>query len=894
MTTRDTDNKKNKRNGRDRDEGNGNGQGHGNGHDEPEDEAPPSEPEAREPRSPELGGQPGLQGGEAASAEQVVGGEQQPAIPETLPVLPIRGTVLFPGTIVPFGIGRPASRQLLDEELPNSKVVAFFTQRDEEQENPGPEDLYEIGAAGMVLKLMRQPDETVQIIVHGLQRIRITSIEQDQPYLRAHVETLEEKAGSGKKHEAAVNQLRDQAHQLLEATPDVPEQAETVLMNIESPSNLADFLAANLNLEVEQKQPILEELDVDKRVRNVHGHVSRQLEMARLQQKIQQDVQSTISESQRKAYLREQMRAIQRELGEEEGGGETVQQLRQRLEKADPPEYVMEEAERELNRLEAIPPASPEYSIITSYLEILAELPWKIHSEDNLDLDRARQILDRDHFDLEKVKRRLIEYLAVRKLNPEGRSPIICLVGPPGVGKTSLGQSIADALGRKFSRMSLGGIHDEAEIRGHRRTYIGAMPGRIIQEVRRCGTNNPVMMLDELDKVGHDFRGDPASALLEVLDPRQNHQFTDRYLNVAFDLSQVIFIGTANYMGTVPPALRDRLEVIDIPGYADPDKVEIAKKFLVPRQLKENGLKKAQCRWRVTGLRKIIDDYSRESGVRELERQIGAVCRAVAARVAGEKQDGQGAVVDDQFVRQTLGPEHHVRERDTKIDVPGVSIGLAYTPTGGEILFVEATSYAGSGHVTLTGQIGDVMKESANAALSLFKSRADQFHVDVEQFKKRDLHIHVPAGAIPKDGPSAGIAMFTAIASLLLEKPIRNNIAMSGEITLRGKVLPVGGIKEKTLAAERAGIKTIILPEANRNDLEEVNAQVRKRCNFEFVETVDDVLALALGLGRAKPTAQPPRESRQSGSNGAARKTSRKTTRKKKQTGKQRRRGQRA
>ncbi len=450
---------------------------------------------------------------------------------------------------------RASSRRLLDEELPQSKVVAFFTQRDENEQDPDVEDLHDVGVAGMVLKLMRHPDESVQIIVHGLQRIRIRQILQQDPYLRAEVEPIEEKTSTGKKYKAAANQLRDQARQLLEDSPDVPEEAQTVIMNIEDPGNLADFLTANLNLELEEKQSILENADVYQRVRVVHSHVARQLEMLRLQQKIQQDVQSTISDSQRRAFLREQMHAIQRELGEEEGGAaETVQQLRERLDKADPPENVMDEAQRELNRLQAIPPASPEYSIITSYLELLAELPWKVASEDNLDLDRAREILDRDHFDLEKVKRRLIEYLAVRKLNPKGRSPILCLAGPPGVGKTSLGQSIADALGRKFSRMSLGGIRDEAEIRGHRRTYIGAMPGRIIQEIRRCGTNNPVIMLDELDKVGADFRGDPASGLLEVLDPRQNHAFVDRYLNVPFDLSQVIFIGTANYMGTVPPA----------------------------------------------------------------------------------------------------------------------------------------------------------------------------------------------------------------------------------------------------------------------------------------------------------------------------------------------------
>ncbi|HEX7008794.1 MAG TPA: endopeptidase La, partial [Phycisphaeraceae bacterium] len=514
-------------------------------------------------------------------------------IPRALPVLPIRGTVLFPGTIIPLGVGRPSSRRLLDDSLPQSKIVAFFTQKQEQQDEPSPEGLYEVGVAGMVLKLIRQPDETVSIIVHGLRRVRLRNILQREPYLRATVEPLAEKPGEGDEFQASVQQLRTQARQLIELTSEAAEQAVTVLMNIEDPSNLADFLAANLDLSVQEKQELLAQTDVAQRVQTVLHHVARHLEMAKLQRKIQQDVQSSIGQTQRRIFLREQMKAIQRELGEADTGAEAVQQLRERLEKAGPPQQVMEEAQRELSRLEVIPPVSPEYSVIMTYLELLADLPWQVASKDNLDLERAQRILDRDHFDLEKVKRRLIEYLAVRKLNPQGRGPILCLVGPPGVGKTSLGQSIADALGRQFARMSLGGIRDEAEVRGHRRTYIGAMPGRIIQEIRRAGTNNPVMMLDEVDKIGADFRGDPASALLEVLDPRQNHAFVDRYLDVPFDLSQVIFIATANYMGTVPPALRDRMEVIEIPGYTDHDKLQIARRYLVPRQLKENGLKRS-------------------------------------------------------------------------------------------------------------------------------------------------------------------------------------------------------------------------------------------------------------------------------------------------------------
>jgi ATP-dependent Lon protease len=791
--------------------------------------------------------------------------DQHAAIPDVLPILPVRDMVVFPGTIVPMGVGRPSSRRLLDESLSRSKIIALFTQKDAEEEEPTSQSLYMMGTAVMVLKLIRQPDETVSLIVHGLARVRIRRVLQEQPFIRAEIERPAEVAGTGKEFDATVGLLRDRARELVELAPNVPDQIRTVLMNITEPGNLADFLAANLSLEVAEKQDLLEELNVPKRVRAVHRHVSRELELAQIQQKIQHDVQSSIGDSQRRFFLREQIKAIQRELGEEgDGASQAVDRLRQRLKEADPPEKVMQEAQRELNRLESIPAASPEYSVILTYLELVADLPWRKASEDKLDLDRAREILDRDHFDLDKVKRRLIEYLAVRKLNPEGRGPILCLVGPPGVGKTSLGQSIADALGRQFSRMSLGGIRDEAEIRGHRRTYIGAMPGRIIQELRRAGTNNPVMMLDEVDKLGADFRGDPASALLEVLDPRQNNSFVDRYLDVPFDLSQVIFIATANYMGSVPPALQDRMEVIDIAGYTDHDKLVIAKRYLVPRQLKENGLKASQCRWQSSGLRKVIESYTREAGVRELERQIGSVCRGVAAQVAG-RSNGQSkrrtATINEQFVRSVLGPEKHVRDLDTRTNIAGVAMGLAYTPVGGEVLFIEATIYPGRGNVTLTGQIGEVMKESASAALSLFKSRAPRLGYEVKQLAERDLHIHVPAGAVPKDGPSAGIAMYTAIASLLLGTPVKQRVAMTGEVTLRGRVLPVGGIKQKSLAAARAGIRTIILPKDNERDLEEVDEQVKKKCTFQFVENVDEVLTLALrnpsGVKRRPPVVTP-------------------------------------
>jgi ATP-dependent Lon protease len=667
-----------------------------------------------------------------------------------------------------------------------------------------------------------------------------------QPYLRAEIDLLntivpEQNA----EWQAEFQNLRDSAVRLSQLRPDIPEETAAIIHNIEDPEQLADFLAPNLDTSVAERQSILEELDLRKRVRAVQKHISAQLEVAQIQQKLQKDVQSQFSDAQRKAYLRGQLKAIQRELGEgDTGADEHIAVLRTKLEAAKPPAEVLAQAERELKRLDIIPPASPEYSVIVGYVETIAELPWSKLSEDNLDLDKAQQILDRDHYDLTKVKRRLIEYLAVRKLNPLGQGPILCLLGPPGVGKTSLGQSVADALGRKFVRMSLGGIRDEAEIRGHRRTYIGSMPGRIIQELRRASTRNPVMMLDEIDKIGADFRGDPASALLEVLDPRQNKAFVDRYLDVPFDLSQVIFIATANYIGGIPGPLLDRMELIDLPGYTEREKLEIGKRYLVPRQLTENGLKPDQIEWPEEALRLFINDYTHEAGVRELERQIGAVCRAVAARVARGVTDKMTITTD--FIRETLGPQRYVHEQRLTTNAPGVVTGLAYTPTGGEILHVEATRYLGKGNITLTGQIGAVMKESAQAALSLVRSRGMAIGVKPEEFREYDIHVHVPAGAVPKDGPSAGVAMFTALASLFSNKPVRSDVAMTGEITLRGMVLPIGGLKEKSLAAMRADISTVIIPKLNEKDLVDVPEEARQKLRFVPVETVEEVLAHAL------------------------------------------------
>jgi ATP-dependent Lon protease len=768
--------------------------------------------------------------------------------PRVLPILPVRGLVVFPGMVLPLTIGRPSALRLVDQELPDNKYVGLVTQRNEQQERPGPADLYSVAVAAQVLKLIRQADGTAVLVVQAQERIRLESFLQTDPYLRASVSAFATivPVAEDPEFQAQFNNLKESAIKLLNLSPEIPEQARSVLANIDAPEQLADLVAGNLGIDAAHKQPILEEPDLRQRMRMIQESLQRQIEIAELQQKLRQDVQGQISDTQRRAYLREQLRAIQRELGEEElDEAEQAEQLRTKLREAGAPQPVLDAAEKELKRLSHIPGASPESSVIISYVEMLADLPWNKTTDDNTDLDNAQKILDRDHFGLEKVKRRIIEFLAVRKLNPTGRSPIICFLGPPGVGKTSLGQSIADSLGRKFSRISLGGIRDEAEIRGHRRTYIGAMPGRIIQEIRRLGTRNPVLMLDELDKIGVDIRGDPASALLEVLDPRQNHTFTDRYLDVPFDLSQVIFIGTANYVEGIPPPLRDRMEMIAIPGYTEFEKLRIAQNYLIPRQLQENGLRPEQCRFDDEAVKTIIQEYTYEAGVRELERRIAAVCRSIAAEVAKGIHGEVNATAS--LVRGILGnAARSVREQRLERNLVGVVTGLAYTPTGGDILFVEATKYPGKGGFLLTGQVGDVMRESMQAAYSLVRSRATELGIAPKVFGESDVHIHVPSGGIPKDGPSAGVAIVTAIASLFSGRPVRSNIAMTGEITLRGKVLPIGGLKEKSLAALRAGITEVLIPKANEKDLEDVPAEVRDRLQFRPVETIDDVLQEAL------------------------------------------------
>ena len=766
-------------------------------------------------------------------------------LPGVLPVMPLRGVVLFPGTVAPLTVERAPSKQLLEELLPTGRLLGLVTQKDSDLDDPGPSDVYRVGALGNVLRMIRQDDDQTLVLVQIVERIKLTKFLSKKPFLKARFEILENIfPKQNPMWEATLRNLRESAEKFIETNPAIPDEATNALRSIDSPSILTDFLATNLSLGLNQKQVLLEETYVAVRADEVQQVLNNQLHIAELQQKLRADVEDEFSDAQRRAYLREQLRAIQRELGEGDGTEEQTEELRDRLDAANLPEDVMEAAIRELKRLDVIPPASPEHSVIVSYLETIAELPWGKLSKDNKNLKRAREILDRDHFGLEKVKQRLLEYLAVRKLNPDGRGPILCLLGPPGVGKTSLGHSIAEALGREFARISVGGIRDEAEIRGHRRTYIGSMPGRLIQELRRVGTRNPVIMLDEVDKIGADFRGDPASALLAVLDPRQNHEFIDRYLDVPFDLSQVIFIATANTIYPVPAPLRDRMEIIDIPGYTEEEKLEIATRYLVKRQMKENGITNKQCRWSRTALRRIIEDYTREAGVRNLEREIGSVCRSVAAKVAARKSTV--VKVTPEYVEKVLGAPKFAREQMMRKSRPGVVNGLAYTPFGGEVLNVEALRYPGKGAIKLTGQIGDVMKESMHAAWSLVQHNAEELGIDREDFDRYDVHVHVPAGAVPKDGPSAGCAMYTALASLFANRRVNKDIAMTGEINLRGSVLPIGGLKEKALGALQAGIKTILVPAENMKDVPDIPESARKKLKILPMTEVDEVLEAVL------------------------------------------------
>ncbi len=792
----------------------------------------------------------------ARDTEQATPGPEYEIPEDALIILPVRSTVLYPGVVLPLSIGRPRSVAAAQEAVKGERTIGIVQQKDPTVDAPTGTDLYEVGTEAMILRYVTAPDGGHHIICQGQRRFRVREYLDGYPFLVARVERIEENEELTPEIEARMDHLRRQAAEAAELMPQVPGELVASLEAITSAALLADTIASFLDLKPEEKQALLETVDVGERIRKVDEYLAHRLAVLRLSHEIEQQTKEAVDKRQREFLLREQLKTIQRELGEEEPRAAEIEELTEAIEKAGMPEEVEEQARRELARLERMPEGAAEYTMIRTYLDWLTSLPWSTLDDESIDLEQARRILDEDHYGLQKVKRRILEYLAVRKLNPKGRGPILCLVGPPGVGKTSLGKSIARATGRKFVRVALGGVHDESEIRGHRRTYIGAMPGNIIQAIRKAGTRNPVFMLDELDKLGAGgFHGDPSAALLEVLDPEQNANFRDNYLGVPFDLSQVMFIGTANVLDTIPGPLRDRMEVIEIPGYTEEEKLEIARRYLVRRQLEANGLSPEQCRIDDEGLRTIIRNYTREAGCRNLEREIGAVCRHVAMRVAAGEIES--ATIGAAEVREILGPPRFENEVAMRVSVPGVATGLAWTPFGGDILFIEAARVPGSGRLILTGQLGDVMKESAQAALSLVKARADKLGIDPAVFKDSDIHIHVPAGAIPKDGPSAGVAMFTALVSLLTGRRVRQDLAMTGEISLRGLVLPVGGIKEKCIAAAQAGIKTVMLPRRNEKDLEDIPESARRQLHFVWLENVDQAVDTALepAGAEAAPTA---------------------------------------
>ncbi len=778
---------------------------------------------------------------------------------ESYPVMPLRNTVLFPQQVIPIYIGREKSLKLINELPASSKHIVVVAQEDGSIEDPNPDEMYSFGTLAVVLKVFDMPDNSKSAIVQGIDRVKILSFKEKEPYYRAVVQRLSDNVPSEDiELDALGNNLRQVFSELIQVAPNLSEEHTGMLSNIQKPSRLADRTVSLLTVPNPEKQEVLEELDVKKRVEKAIKILSREIQRIKLGEEIQTEVHDEITKSQREYYLREQMKAIKRELGEDESQVE-LKEIEDAIKEAKMPEDAEKVALKELDRLSKIPSQSPEYTVSRTYLDWLTELPWSKTSEDSINVKDAKSILDKDHYGLEKVKERILEYLAVRALkmrkDPEGalRGPLLCFAGPPGVGKTSLGRSIARSMGREFVRISLGGVRDEAEIRGHRRTYIGALPGRIIQSLKKAGTNNPVFMLDEIDKLGGDFRGDPSSALLEVLDPEQNNTFADHYLEVDFDLSKVMFISTANYRDPIPPALRDRMEIIEFSGYIEDEKVQIAKQHLIPKQMKENALTKKDVALDETGIKELINSYTREAGVRNLEREIANVFRKVA-RDKIEKNTKK-IKVNKKKVSDYLGAPRFYSELAERTTKPGVVTGLAWTAAGGDILFIEASKMKGKGRLTLTGQLGDVMKESATAAMTYVRSHTDILGLDEDFNENTDIHVHVPAGAIPKDGPSAGVGMFTAIVSLLTGIPVKNRVAMTGEITLRGNVLPVGGVKEKITAAHRAGIKTIILPDHNRKDLEEIPDHIKKDLNFHFAKEMMDVTDFALpGLnGRKKP-----------------------------------------
>jgi len=781
--------------------------------------------------------------------DEVSLGDRPVPIPSELPILPLRDTVLFPNSFMPLAVARESSVRLIDDAIGNGKLIAVFTQRDASVEEPAESDLYRVGTATHIHKMFKLPDGSLRLIVQGLARLTLEEVIEAQPYLRARVSAATEGTNDGDRLEidALARNIKTNFQQVVSLSPLLSDDLQTLAVNIAEPGRLADFIASSLSSIVTPiKQEVLETLDIRARMDTLNRILIKELEVLELGSKIQSQVQSEVGKNQREYFLREQMKAIQKELGEGDDQTKEIEELAEKIEAAGMPETVKKEAMRELDRLSKMPAAAAEYTVSRTYLDWLVALPWAKRTDEVINLLKTKSVLDADHSGLEKAKDRILEYLAVRKLNPEVKGPILCFVGPPGVGKTSLARSIADSLGRKFVRVSLGGMRDEAEIRGHRRTYIGALPGQVIQGLRRAESKNPVFILDEIDKIGSDFRGDPSSALLEVLDPEQNSTFRDHYLDVPFDLSEVLFVTTANVLDPVPPALKDRMEVLEIAGYTEEEKLQIATDHLVGKQVKNHGLTNEFIRFTPEALHQVIRGYTREAGVRNLEREIGALCRKVARRRA--EGDESSVIITPDVVVQMLGaPRFLDEEMEERTKDPGVAIGLAWTPAGGEVLFIEASRMAGAAALTLTGQLGDVMKESARAALSWLRTHAREYGVDPDFFKNAEMHVHVPSGAIPKDGPSAGVTMATAMASQLTGRPVRGDIAMTGELTLSGRVLPVGGIKEKVLAARRVGIREVILPRQNaKNVNEDLTPELRQDLTVHLVSTIDEVLALAL------------------------------------------------
>ncbi len=771
-------------------------------------------------------------------------------IPPETPVLPVKDTVVFPGMVAALSVYTERDLKLLNDVLAGNRFLTLTAQKDKDIKVLKQSDLYESATAAVVLQMLRMPDNSAKMLVQGLRRVKIGEYVQSDPYFKAKVSAIEDIIEDDRETEALARNAADQFARMISMTPSLPEELKIAVVNIENPSRLADLITSHLNVSVVEKQKVLEMANVKLRLQKVTTLIASELEVLEMATKIQSQVRNEMEKGQKEYYLRQQLKAIQDELGEGDERSMEMKELKEKIEKAKMPAEAKKEAERELDRLAKMHSASAEYTVSRTYLDLLIALPWSVSTKDQLDIKAASTILDEDHYDLEKLKERILEYLAVRKLKDDMKGPILCFVGPPGTGKTSVGMSIARSIGRKFVRMSLGGVRDEAEIRGHRRTYIGALPGRIIQGLKKAESNNPVFMLDEIDKLGADFRGDPSAALLEVLDPEQNHAFSDHYLDVAFDLSNVMFITTANILDTVPPALKDRMEVLELPGYTAEEKISIVKKFILPKQLKAHGLKEEQLTIADDAIQAVISDYTREAGLRNLEREIAHLCRKTAKKIASGEETS--VTINAEQLNTLLGPIKFFSEAAERTTEAGVATGLAWTQAGGDILFIEATCMPGTGKLTLTGCLGDIMKESAQAAMSYIRAKLDNLKISFKDFEKYDFHIHVPAGAIPKDGPSAGVTMAMALISLLKGAPIHSNVAMTGEITLRGRVLPVGGIKEKVLAAKRAGITTIVLPKRNEKDLTEVPENAKKGLNFAFVERVDEMLPIVFGAEEPK------------------------------------------